>query len=488
MINSTASVKGRSKAWTYLVVSSEQQVETIPYQRRWAAEVALQHSWTITETFEGVSSGKDGTRALLKKLVDRLEKTPRQDRPERVLMIRLDRLGRGLGLEALAALAQITQLGVTVHTRQDGDYKIARASDSLLPLMRIVTGGIENEARRDKALDTYKRRRLNGLAVSNKRAYGIKVVEGRDVVCEPEAGAVRLAFELAANGFGYWAIGTRLTAVAPPKRYASGRIHETNWTNDRVRKLLHTKAYRGVVIDERQWDRVHRLLSHPPDVRVRINPWPLSGALHCICGRILIGSQRGSPSKRVYRCAASKVHGKCLTYPAVRLEQQFSDLLKSLTATPKLMREYAKQSSRLVELDERALRERHRLAFEGIDRAEIERTRIWKLNADGLLPDVHLARKLTDVDQQITTYRTVMAEVEIELQRNDESEKEQGQAQALLRDAVSSWESAAPTDQAAAARALARALRGLCVLEDGTLQIGPPTEWKRFFKAKVAAN
>lgn len=47
-------------------------------------------------------------------------------------------------VNTLAALAQIIQLGVTIHTRHDGDYKIARASASLLPLMRTVTGGIDS--------------------------------------------------------------------------------------------------------------------------------------------------------------------------------------------------------------------------------------------------------------------------------------------------------------------------------------------------------
>jgi hypothetical protein len=63
--------------------------------------------------------------------------TERSERPQRALMVRLDRLGRGLGLEALAALSEIVQLGVTIHTRQDGDY--------------TLNGAIENEARRDKA-------------------------------------------------------------------------------------------------------------------------------------------------------------------------------------------------------------------------------------------------------------------------------------------------------------------------------------------------
>ncbi len=43
-------------------------------------------------------------------------------------MVRLDRLCHGLGLEALAALSEIVQLGVTIHTRQDGNYTLSRAS------------------------------------------------------------------------------------------------------------------------------------------------------------------------------------------------------------------------------------------------------------------------------------------------------------------------------------------------------------------------
>lgn len=482
MTNPNSGGRLKNTAWTYLVVSSEQQSETIPYQRRWAAEVALQHAWVITETFEGVSSGKDGTRALLRKLVDRLERTPPQDRPERVLMIRLDRLGRGLGLEALAALAQITQLGVTIHTRQDGDCKIARASDSILPLMRIVTGGIENEARRDKALDTYKRRRLKGLTISNKRPYGIAVVEGRDAPADPEADAVRLAYELAANGFGYAAIGTRLRAVAPPKRYASGRTHETEWTNCRVRKMLRQRAYRGVVVDEQQWDRVARLLDHAPDVRTRINDWPLSGALDCTCGRKLIGSVTGSAGRRVYRCPAVKQHeGRHRTHPALAIETQFRELLTSLAISPKSVNAFASRSSKHLEFDRAALQERRAAATEGNKAAELERQRIWKLNADGILPDVHLARRLTEIDDKVVAFDKLIAQIDAETQGFLVDRVEADQARSLVREAATLWDTAETQEKAAVARALARALDGLCVLENGSLQVGPTAEWSRFY-------
>jgi DNA invertase Pin-like site-specific DNA recombinase len=88
--------------------------------------VCLEHGWTITRTFRGVSSGRDGTRGLLETLLAKLRETRPGERPNRVLMTRLDRLGRGLGIEALAAIAEIVRLGVTIHTRQDGDYRLAR--------------------------------------------------------------------------------------------------------------------------------------------------------------------------------------------------------------------------------------------------------------------------------------------------------------------------------------------------------------------------
>jgi hypothetical protein len=56
-----------STAWAYLVVSSEAQAETLAHQEAWANEVARAHSWTITSTFRGVSSGRLGTECLARR-------------------------------------------------------------------------------------------------------------------------------------------------------------------------------------------------------------------------------------------------------------------------------------------------------------------------------------------------------------------------------------------------------------------------------------
>ena len=134
--------------WTFLVVSSDRQAETLADQEKWAQKVAAANGWTITNTFRSVSTGKNGTRQLLEDLLTALRASKKAQRPERVLMIRLDRAGRGLAIEPLAALAEIYRLGVMVHTREDGDVNIARASDAIKPILRVLTGALENEAMR----------------------------------------------------------------------------------------------------------------------------------------------------------------------------------------------------------------------------------------------------------------------------------------------------------------------------------------------------
>ena len=470
-------------AWSYLVVSSEQQIETLEFQRRWANDTAQQHGWSISETFEGVSSGRDGTRQLLQRLVERLAALPVDSRPRRVLMIRLDRLGRGLGLEALAALAQLVQLGVTVHTRQDGDYNILKASDSILPLMRIVTGGIENEARRDKARATYARRKADGHVLSNKRPYGIRLENGQDVPQEPQAATVRLAFELSANGYGLIAIGNKLRAIAAPKIYANGRIHVTEWTADRVQKMLTNRAYCNTVVGEVIWHRVQKLRDGRPKTYDHAkNPWPLSGALRCECGRNLIGSLRGSPGARVYRCSAASVHGKTLTYSAARLEQQFVELLQSLATSRSLLRQYVKASDSEAQFKlEEAVEKRREIQAILKDVAD-EGARVWQLNKRGLLLDVHLARRLSELDQQKAVAQEDLDEIQMHIRHSEVATASFESAMSIVEEASELWKHAPTNRQQVASRSLSRALNGLTVRKDGRIYVGPPTEWHRFFK------
>ncbi len=129
--------------WLYAAVSSSPQEATLEDQRQWAKETAVRNGWVIAREFAGVSSGAKGTREILSNLIEELERTPKAARPQRVLMIRIDRVGR-LALDCIAAVAQLRKLGVVLHTRQDGDVKLETAMDSLRPIFELVTAEMEN--------------------------------------------------------------------------------------------------------------------------------------------------------------------------------------------------------------------------------------------------------------------------------------------------------------------------------------------------------
>jgi DNA invertase Pin-like site-specific DNA recombinase len=103
---------GRSEeVWAYLVVSDPGQAHTLPDQEEWARDYAAMHGWDLTKIYRGVDSGRAGTRGLCDRMVDAIEALPKESRPSRVLMIRLDRIGRGTGLGPFLAFAKLCSLG-----------------------------------------------------------------------------------------------------------------------------------------------------------------------------------------------------------------------------------------------------------------------------------------------------------------------------------------------------------------------------------------
>jgi hypothetical protein len=349
--------------------------------------------------------------------------------------------------------------------------------------MRVVTGAIENEARRDKARAVYARRRTANNVISNKRPYGLKLEAGKDVPQEPQAQAVRFAFELAANGYGLAAIGGRLRSIAPPKTYVNGRTHQTDWTGVRVAKLLQNQAYRGTIVDNSVWENVQVLRANAPIARSEArHPWPLSGTLYCVCGRILIGSTHGSPPRRVYRCTEKAVHGKNITYSAMVMEKVFEELLGRLTASPELDSAVAAHSE--ITVTSETLRRRLAELDGAIGRQVAERQRAWTLNERGLIVDVELARRLREVDAELRRLNTDRSVVTTEQRALEVRREDALRASQLLAEAVELWREGDVERKRSAAQALARAIGGLYV-DEGTLYIGAPPEPRRFKKHRL---
>lgn len=195
-----------------------------------------------------------------------------------LLMTRLERLGRGDVIETQIVLRDLRELGVKIWTRDGGEERIDSAMEQLISAAKSAVAAHENENRRDKAVAVYKRERAAGLAIGNKRPYGLTIgPDGKDVAVEPQAEAVRMAFALRNEGMGYHAIDKRLSSVAAPQRFKNGKEQPVRWNSYRLRILLANRAYVGTVIDELTFARaqhVREQIARTVTPSNRRHPWP----------------------------------------------------------------------------------------------------------------------------------------------------------------------------------------------------------------------
>ena len=247
-------------------------------------------------------------------------------------MIRADRLGRGRIVDSQIVLRDLRELGVAVFTRDQGPVRLDSAMDELISATTLAVAAHENEVRSEKMRSVYMRKRAAGERIGNRLPYGVKAgKDGKDLPDGKLAAAVRVAFKMRLAGNGYHTIGARLSLIAPPQRFKSGRELVVRWTPTRVGRLLDNRAYVGPIIDEATFARVQRVKEtvagpqRDPDDRRRF-PWPLSGSLRCYCGRSMTAMACGDADRRIryYACRASWNHDVTnRLVRADRLEEQF---------------------------------------------------------------------------------------------------------------------------------------------------------------------
>jgi DNA invertase Pin-like site-specific DNA recombinase len=384
--------------WSYLAVSSSPQEATLEDQRQWACETAVRSGWVIAREFAGVGSGAKGTRDILSNLIDELERTPKAARPKRVLMIRIDRVGR-MALDCIAAVARLRKLGVVLHTRQDGDVKLETAMDSLRPIFELVTAEMENAARSDKWKGVHARRRAEGKHVGTI-PYGVILVDGKAVPFEPEAQIVREIFTLAEHRWGYTRLARWAQVHAPAKRAHDGSDKPYRWSASTIKSILVSKTLRNLVVSEDQWQRTKA--ARQSDFRARAPKrwsWPLQGAVRCTCGKLLAGHCSGESKYRTryYVCRHHTLAPGAKSHPghrADKLEADFLQLLRSLRADPALadplQDETPADKWEAVELD----------AVRRIADTEKRIQRAWKLAEEAQLDANQLRVRLAELDAQ----------------------------------------------------------------------------------------
>jgi DNA invertase Pin-like site-specific DNA recombinase len=444
------------RAWIFAAVSSSPQEATLEQQRTWGQEVAAANGWTVERVFEGVGSGALGPRELLSDLISELRALPKARRPARVLMVRLDRVGRQ-ALDCIASVAELRRLGVTLHTREEGDLKLNAAMDSLRPIFALVTAQLENEARSDKWKAVHARRRAAGLH-QGIVPFGVVLIDGKAVPYEPEAAIVRELFAKATDGWGYARLARWAKERAPVKRQSDGTDRPLSWAPSTVKSILWGKTARSVLVDDATVARMEA--ARQSDFRARAPrrwPWPLQGAVRCTCGKLLSGHASGESAYRT-RYYICRWHGGEGSYPAHRadvLENAFRGVLSRLTAEPDVFIDRSKRRS--VE----TLRARQTTASKRLETLERRRRRACELAEDGSLSGPQLRERLDEIDADRKATRDELERVRIESAELDHSEEQTAALRATLAVIEKKWNESPVELQQAIARAVAAGLGGL---------------------------
>lgn len=422
--------------WLFAAVSSSPQEATLDDQRQWATETATRNGWVITREFAGVASGAKGTRQILSNLIEELERTPKTARPHRVLMIRIDRVGR-LALDCIAAVARLRKLGVLLHTRQDGDVKLETAMDSLRPIFELVTAEMENAARSDKWKAVHARRRAEGKHVGSI-PYGAILIDGKAVPFEPEARIVREIFRLAEQRWGYTRLARWARENAPPKRAYDGSDKPYRWRASSIKSLLVSKTLRGLIVSEDQWQRT--AAARQSDFRGRAPRrwnWPLQGAVRCTCGKLLTGHCSGVRPYRIryYVCRHHTLELGQKSHPSHRadnLEAEFVRILRSVRADPTLVVPAEDDRSTDWESVERD-------ALRRIADTDKRTQRAWKLAEEAQIDASQLRGRLAELDAQRRSAKAALNSARAAREQNAEAVRANDSLAELLESLPDLW-------------------------------------------------
>lgn len=465
----------KKTAWAYLVVSSEDQSDTLPHQLAWAKDEAERKGWDLTRIFDGVASGRDGVRAIFDDMLGALKAARAEQRPAYILMTRLDRIGRGNMVESQVALHEVHSLGTRIWSREGGEVKLDNAMDALIAAVKLAVGSQENEVRRDKAKATYVQRRKARetdprRAITSKGPYGTYFENGYLVPKYPEADAIRLMFDMRLQGHGAHVIGKKLAEIAPPIVQKNGVTRPMRWNSDLVSRNLRKRAYvEAGIITETEYLRAQAMKSKKGGSQPKVHEWPLVGAIKCAeCGVGLIGMTNHRSKLFYYTCPDRRqVHGKYLCHRREKVEQQFWSLLWAINKTPIFLDngggEHQERKILLTKLT--ALRAE-------IAKVPASREKIFSAFDAGHIKSELLQGRLDALDAKERAAAAEASRLEAELEAMKSREMTQAERKRLFKTAAGRWRKANVDVRKAVAKQIALALGGLVIRADGTLVVG----------------
>jgi DNA invertase Pin-like site-specific DNA recombinase len=468
--------KEECRVWTLLVVSSDQQADTIEYQRDWTIEKAKQEGWKIAATYEGIATGKYGLRPKVLELVRDLKVLEKADRPKYLVMIRLDRVGRGDAIDTQLFVRDLSELGVRIWTRDSGEVLADTAMQQMIVAVKASVSAYENEVRLDKIHATIRRKKAANMPLGNRRPYGLRLHKGYDVPIEPHAQLVSKAFALRAAGHNPAAIGRYLQETAPKEILRNDRTHENRWTSARVSLLLRNHAYVDAgVIDEATYTIVReRMLSARRSRKHAKGVFRLGTALTCSCGYAVNGHQsrcrRRTKSYRYYRCNAPWNHGnKWKMFRADPVEQCFVNLLAAIRVDPSQLEAFSKRARSESTETLKATKRQYEAELATLEK---NRLRIWELHESGKLDDDILQDRQRDLTNRRREIESRLVGITNEITKVEVLESRIVDIKALVEDTYGLYIDPDVTeDEQRRVTQLIADEFGLCFEDDGTLSL-----------------
>lgn len=248
----------------------------------------------------------------------------------------ISRFGRSAG-RTLTEIQEFTKLGVNIHFKKDSVSTINNNSEINVVLLALLASMAQFE--RNTIIERNMRGKIRAAESGKAVNYGVlpygymKSEDGRLVISESEAKVVKLIFEEAIKGTHIRTIANNLNSLSIPTRHTlSGRKRKLNngkeievlWRSNTVRRILHSKVYKGesrfrdieitipAIISEEDWNKVQkRFEEHTGNFNRTSYNYLLAGKLRCgKCGLIYSTNTRNGVGS--YYCSGRKDKGiKC---------------------------------------------------------------------------------------------------------------------------------------------------------------------------------
>lgn len=122
-------------AWALFVHVGK--TESVAQQRAWARATAARDGWTLTEMFSAPRSDVQ-PRSTISRIISKFDAIAADQRPARLLIMRLELLGPGDAMKAIGVCLRLHKLGMLVHTQLDRDVTPDNVAHVVTPLARLL--------------------------------------------------------------------------------------------------------------------------------------------------------------------------------------------------------------------------------------------------------------------------------------------------------------------------------------------------------------